>query len=95
MMRMPMISICEVTDCSYNSDEKCHALAITVGDSLCAMCDTYDSSKSKGGDLSVSGGVGACKSDNCKYNKSLECIANSITVGMHADHADCMTFASR
>ncbi|RJQ18089.1 MAG: DUF1540 domain-containing protein [Nitrospiraceae bacterium] len=94
-MSMPKISACEVADCSYNADKKCHTLAITVGDSSCAMCDTFTKASKKGGDPSTIGGVGACRSDNCRFNTSLECTAGSILVGLHSGHADCKTFASK
>lgn len=94
-MNMPRISRCEVTECSYNRDNQCHALAITVGDASCPMCDTFIQAGSSGGGLSVIGGVGACKTSTCKHNQSLECTADSINVGMHSRHADCKTFAPR
>ncbi|MBI5409550.1 MAG: DUF1540 domain-containing protein [Nitrospirae bacterium] len=94
-MTMSRISSCEMTDCSYNSDKKCHTPAITVGDMSCAICDTFVKSSQKGGEAATIGGVGACKADNCRFNKSLECTASNILVGMHSNHADCKTFAAR
>ncbi|RJQ53854.1 MAG: DUF1540 domain-containing protein [Nitrospiraceae bacterium] len=94
-MSMSRISACEVSDCSYNTDKKCHTMAITVGDMSCAMCDTFTKTGMKGGDPGTIGGVGACRADNCKFNKSLECTANNILVGMHSNHADCKTFTAR
>jgi len=94
-IKMPMISSCDVTSCSYNADKKCHTMAITVGDSSCAMCDTFIDSGSKGGDRAVTGGVGACKAVNCRWNQSLECTAGNIVVGMHSSHADCKTYSDR
>ena len=92
-MKMPKISDCQVVDCSYNKAKKCHALAITVGDGQCPMCDTFAKLGKKGGDPEVTGGVGACRAQDCKHNKSLECSANSIHVALHSGHADCTTFA--
>jgi hypothetical protein len=94
-IKMPMISSCDVTNCSYNTDKKCHTMAITVGDSSCAICDTYIDSRSKGGDQAVTGGVGACKAMSCKWNQSLECTAGNIVVGVHSSHADCKTYSAR
>jgi hypothetical protein len=94
-MKMPIITDCQVEECSYNKGKKCHASAITVGDSKCPCCDTYTKMSAKGGDPSISGGVGACKVDNCKYNTSLECGAGNIHVGMHSGRAECLTFAAR
>lgn len=92
---MSKISRCDVTDCSYNFNNKCHTLAITVGDSSCALCDTYLKQDSKGGDQEVLGGVGACKASDCKFNTAFECSALTIDVGPHSDHADCRTYKSR
>jgi hypothetical protein len=94
-MSMSKITDCEVTECSYNKDKKCHTLAITVGDSKCPMCDTFTKAGKKAGDPEVVGGVGACRTDSCKYNKSLECSAGSIHIGLHSGHADCTTFMKR
>lgn len=94
-IRMPIISNCEVTECSYNKDKMCHTLAITVGDSTCAMCDTFTKMNTKGGDGDVTGGVGACRADSCTFNQSLECTAGSILVGLHSNHADCKTYTPR
>lgn len=92
---MSKISRCDVTDCSYNIDRKCHTLAITVGDTSCPMCDTFLKAASRGGDQEVLGGVGACKASDCRFNSSLECSAPSITVGPHSTHADCTTYKPR
>ena len=70
-------------------------MAITVGDSECAFCDTFTKASMKGGDPAVTGGVGACKASSCKYNKSLECAAGSIHVSVHSGHADCATYSMK
>lgn len=70
-------------------------MAITIGDSSCAMCDTFARMNKKGGNPAIIAGVGACKSDNCKFNDALECTASNVIVGMHSNHADCKTFAAR
>ena len=97
VMTMSKISECQVSDCSYNNDNNCHALAITVGDEKCPGCDTFTQSGKKGGNPGALGGVGACKVENCKYNNSLECSAGSIQVGLgtHGCHAECRTFSAR
>lgn len=94
-MSMSKIKACEVTDCAYNKNKACHALAITVGDASHPRCDTFTKSASKGGDLASTGSVGACKIDSCKFNRSLECSAKDIMVGLHQGHADCKTFSAR
>ncbi len=94
-MTMSRITDCEVIECSYNKDRKCHTPAITVGDTSCPMCDTFTRQDQKGGDPQILGGVGACRADDCKFNESLECRANGISVGMHSNHADCKTYSTR
>ncbi len=92
-MQMPKVSACEVLECSYNTEKKCHAMAITVSGMKDAACDTYFRASSKDGVPDVTGGVGACKEYDCKFNRSLECNAPRIDVGTHTDHADCKTFS--
>ena len=95
-MNMPKVLDCNMIDCSYNKNKACHALAITVGDTSCPMCDTYAKIAKKGGAADMTGSVGACKVENCKFNQSLECTAsNGIHVGPHSGHPDCNTFAPR
>lgn len=93
---MSQISECDVTDCSYNLNNRCRTIAITVGDGACPMCDTYVQISQKGGaGGDLIGGVGACRASECVHNRSLECTAGAIKVGRHSGHADCVTFAQR
>jgi hypothetical protein len=95
-MKMPKVSACEATECAYNKDSQCHALAINVGDGSHPRCDTFAMSSSEAGDSSAVAQVGACKVDACKFNKSLECSAPSIRVAHHkAKCADCATFSPK
>lgn len=94
-IQIPKILDCEVTQCSYNTTKMCHAVAISVGNSNHAMCDTFFKSSEKGGSMEITGSVGACKANDCKYNKSLECSAPGIHVANHSDHADCSTYSPR
>ncbi|HEY3346465.1 MAG TPA: DUF1540 domain-containing protein [Nitrospirota bacterium] len=89
---MPRVLECSVTECSYNKDEECHALAIQVGGGSHPACDTFLNSKMKGGNSESVAGIGACKVSDCEYNKALECSAEGITVGRHEEHADCETY---
>jgi hypothetical protein len=93
-MKMPRIIDCSMTDCAYNTDKMCHALAITVG-AAAPLCDTFLKIGQKGGVKDATGSVGACKVANCKFNDSLSCVAEGIHVGRHADHPECDTFAPR
>ncbi|MFG2986352.1 DUF1540 domain-containing protein [Streptomyces sp. NPDC048258] len=92
-MEMPLVKQCSIEACAYNRDSTCHALAITVGDTVKAHCDTFFSSTAKGGDPSSTGRVGACKVANCRHNVQFECRAPGITVGYQQSEVDCLTFA--
>ncbi|MEU7564608.1 DUF1540 domain-containing protein [Streptomyces fradiae] len=92
-MDMPVINECAVEDCAYNRDRACHALAITVGDTRNPQCDTFFTSRNKGGDPSNTGRVGACKVSSCRHNTDYECRAPGITVGYQQSEVDCLTFA--
>lgn len=94
-MDMSKINVCDATQCAYNRDNQCHALAITVGDSAGPRCDTYLSGGMKGGDPSTIGKVGACKMSPCKHNEMLECAAGAIRVVNSGDKANCTTFEPR
>ena len=92
-MKTAKVKNCEVSECAYNLDSKCHALAITVGgDALHPKCDTFCKSSVKGGNLKKSASVGACKVTECIFNGSLECQASQITVGYRQNEIDCLTF---
>ena len=84
---------CEVNQCAYNLDNRCRAIAITVGgDAAHPMCDTFCGSMDKGGQKSKIARVGACKVAACMFNKSLECNSPDIMVGYKWDEIDCLTF---
>lgn len=91
-MEMSKVMKCSVNDCAYNMDNCCHALAITIGDSMQPRCDTFCRSAMKGGDASSMAVVGACKVSECQYNTSLECQAPGISIGYSEQEPDCLTF---
>lgn len=93
-MTMPRITKCEMTECSYNKNSECHAMAITVGGSH-PMCDTFMKASRKGGVADMTGGVGACKVEDCRFNSMFECSASGINVAIHSGHADCATYSPR
>ena len=94
-MKMPEIDGCEMRECAYNESSQCHAIAITIGDSGDARCDTYFGFESKGGDPDQTGHVGACKMSDCVHNERLECTAGGIHVAGKGDQADCTTYRSK
>lgn len=92
-MDMPAVNECQVEACAYNRNHACNALAITVGNSRHAECETFLNAPSRGGDPEAVGRVGACKMAGCSYNKQLECQAPGIVVGMKQQDVDCLTYA--
>jgi len=95
MMQMAEIMTCSATDCAYNMEKQCHALAVTIGDVTSPRCDTEFMASMKGGKEDVTAGVGACKVMNCVYNDSLECAAGCIDLEMQDGHAQCCTFIEK
>lgn len=91
-MEMPVVNTCTAANCSYNREETCHALAITVGDTAYAQCDTFTTVAARGGDPEAVGHVGACKRSDCRHNVELECQAPGISVGVQEDRVDCLTY---
>lgn len=95
-VKMVKVKKCDAGDCAYNSQNQCHAIAITVGHGEDhPMCDTFFQSESKSGQQNKIAGVGACKISSCEYNDSLECCAPSISVGRQSEEVDCLTFKHR
>jgi len=108
MTRIPLVRLCEVTDCGFNEANMCHAAAIQVGDQLGTApestqvavqdprCDTYTSRP--GAHLGASdlhAQVGSCRMETCRYNEGLRCTAEAIIVSHHDGHADCKTYHRR
>ncbi len=95
-MEMPKVSDCSVTDCAYNNNQECKALAITVGEEPDEpICDTFFASSVHGGAKESIAGVGACKAADCEYNQEFECTAPDIQVGYRDEEPDCLTFEAR
>ncbi len=93
---MPKVSDCSVSNCAYNSNKACHAMAITVGDEPNdPTCDTFFQSSTHGGAKDATAGVGACKAADCQFNEEFECSAPNIHVGMKEHEPDCLTFQPR
>jgi hypothetical protein len=88
---MPAVSECVISECAYNSNNACHAIAITIGDGNRPMCDTYFKSKTRGG-IKDTAGVGACKVSTCSHNMDFECCATNIRIGNENNQGKCQTF---
>ena len=89
-LNMPLVKKCSATNCGYNTDQHCHAKAITVGDSDNPGCDTFFVSEIHG-HRSQLAGVGACKVAHCAHNRDFECSADSIVVGKVDGMMKCLT----
>lgn len=92
IMKMTIVKECEAIGCSYNAENICHAIAITIGDTVHPTCDTLCQSTLKGGDSEVTAQVGACKVAYCEHNSSLECDCSEIEVGYQGTEVDCLSF---
>lgn len=92
---MPTVSKCEATQCAYNMQQRCHAMAITVGDKESPGCDTFFDAKVHSENVARIAGVGACKMTLCQHNRDLECTADSIQVGISRAKVSCLTFAQK
>jgi hypothetical protein len=87
---------CNATDCSYNAREKCHAVAITIGNAEgTPYCDTRVHGKTKAGVEQAEGLVGACKVDDCIFNEALECVARGVRIKNLENNVECRTFRRR
>lgn len=92
-LNVPVIAGCEVRDCAYNTDNTCHAKAITVGDGVSPSCDTMVRHDMEPNEMNIAG-VAACKVRDCVFNNDLECDAAHVFVGRHGDGAVCVTYTA-
>lgn len=84
-----IVMTCLAEECSFNCSEECCAPAIEVGDDH-PRCDTYTTDEVTVAEKASN--VQDCKVMDCHFNSSMDCTAAGVTLGMHADHADCMTY---
>lgn len=94
-MEMPKVNQCDASECAYNTDHMCHALAVTIGDPDSPLCDTFFRTAEKGGEADSVAGVGACKTSSCRFNEKFECRAPGIEVGHKSEGIDCLTYEAR
>ena len=90
---VPVVIRCSIEGCSYNSNNNCHAKAITIGNGETPLCDTLLCDEKEVQEKNILAGVGACKVSQCRFNNDLECIADDISVGSENDNVRCMTYA--
>lgn len=89
---MPAVRACSVSACAYNSEDSCHAKAITIGDGVHPHCDTFLDDSAGHTHMHVTAGVGACKVIGCSFNSDFECTAADIRVDANERSADCTTY---
>lgn len=91
---LPEVTACDAKRCTYNAGGRCHAPAITIGDSVHPTCDTFLADSRHVTPQPVAG-VGACKVAGCAHNRERTCHAAAIDVVLRGDEPDCRTFAQR
>jgi len=92
-MTATIVNSCTATECAYNTEKKCRAMAITVGDMNAAICDTYTPRDEKGGTKMTVANVGACKVADCKHNEHLYCTAATVSIGIKNGKVSCQSYA--
>ena len=91
-MEMPLVLECPAGDCAFNSNNACHAGAVTVGDGLTPICDSFVASTRHPAGARNSG-VGPCKVSACAFNSAFTCGAESVAMGEAGETARCLTFS--
>ena len=100
MTRVSQVKTCDMSECGFNREQRCHAAAIQVGDSAPTLdpdprCDTFtpiSGAKALYGAPDWNAGIGACKVSVCIHNADLSCTVDAVSVGHHGSHADCQTY---
>jgi len=88
------VNACNVSDCVYNSNSSCHALAITIDDPTPATCSTYKKAENgeSGGAEAQIANIGACKAAGCMHNENLMCTAGEVTIGVKDGKVSCLSY---
>lgn len=92
---MPVVGECSVGECAYNTENCCHARAITIGNGIHPGCDTFLNAKPHSRARERHAGVGACKVSGCQHNDDYECMAEEIAVGHTGQDVSCLTYRQR
>ncbi|MGE3610564.1 MAG: DUF1540 domain-containing protein [Bacteriovoracaceae bacterium] len=94
-LEISLVQKCDVEKCAFNNDHKCHAKAITIGDSNNPGCDTLMINSKHAQNTQRIAGVGACKVSHCQFNNDYECTADQIQVGFSDSKVHCLTYESK
>lgn len=92
---IPAVASCTIGGCAFNQKNKCHAKAITIGNSGNPSCDTFHPSDHHVSNVLTLAGVGACKTGDCANNEDFECAATEIHVGMSGGRNICLSYQQR
>lgn len=95
ILDLPAVASCTVEGCAFNTQKKCHAKAVTIGNSGNPSCDTFHPSSHHTGNVRMLAGVGACKTEDCTNNENFECTAAEIHVGTNRGHNVCLSYQRR
>ncbi len=94
--KMPLIVSCTGSDCAYNRDLTCNAMAVTMGADRQAVCDTFYRSDHQVAHPDSVSFVGACKMEGCRFNRNLECTAFSgVSLVGDNGRVRCHTYEAR
>ena len=89
------VSRCAVSECTYNMEQRCSAIAIVIASGPHPRCGTFlktsNSSSGRIGDAQV----GECRYSICRHNTDARCSAGNIEVDYWWGVVDCRTYASR
>jgi len=92
---MTAVASCSVEGCAFNQERKCHAKAITIGNTTNPACDTFHPSSRHINNIRRVAGVGACKTTDCVNNEDFECKDREIHVRISGGHNVCMSYQRR
>ncbi len=94
--KMPLIVSCTGSDCAYNRNLTCNAMAVTIGADREAVCDTFYHTDHKVAHPDAVSFVGACKMEGCRFNRNLECTAYSgVSLVGDNGRVSCHTYEDR
>ena len=93
---MPLIVCCTGSNCSYNRNLTCNAMAVTVGGERQALCHTFYQTDRKVAHPESVSFVGACRMEKCCSNRHLECTAFSgVSLVGHNGQVLCHKYKER
>lgn len=90
-----LVSRCAVSECAYNLEKRCCAIAIVIASGPHPVCGTFLRASGCSGKGTGDAHVGECRYSICRHNAHAKCIAGNIEVDYWWGYIDCRTFASR